>query len=257
MAVLAAPALQAQLLLDFGPTTPTGTNLSNSPLHSVQPLTGTNWNIVGTSDVSSGLIFANGTPATGVALNLGVSPSSNIINFATNPASSNALGTAVNSGIFSGDSVGKDAVFSGTATQNNRLGIKITGLAVGTYDIYFVGINTNIAFDDARRSMLFGALATTDVASLDTSALTTQTIANFGTGLTSSWSEGLNYGKATVTLSAANPVLTIFSYNTHPDNLRGFFNTIQVVPEPGPVALLGLGALALLLQRLRRPRRVD
>lgn len=246
----------AVLQLDFGPTTVSGTDQSNSPLHAVTPTTGTTWNKVELADISSGLMYADGSNAIGVSLNLGRSTSSNTINFADQPGNSAALAGTVNTGIFAGTSVGRDGIFHGTQFQNNRLGLTLSGLPLGPYDVYIVAMNTSIGFDDNRRVQNVGALATaSSTSTLDTTALPTLAIANHGTGLTASWSDGLNYRKLTVTLTSATPDLTIFSYGntnvTGQEHPRGFLNAVQVVLIPEPTSLVMLGFAGLLLRRRR------
>jgi hypothetical protein len=249
-------AIVKVLQLDFGPTTVTGADLANSPLHTVAPtFSDTTWNQVQTTDVGSGLLWSDATDATGVSLDLGRSNNNNVINFADQPGSSSALAGSVNDGVFGGTSVGRDGVFHGTSAQNNRIGLTLTGLPLGIYDIYVVAINTSIAFDDNRRTMAVGALATASAPTLDTTSLPTLTIANHGTGLTTSWSDGLNFRKLTVALSSTNPDLTIFTFG--PTDLqtssepRGFLNSVQVVliPEPASLMLMGLGSVLILARR--------
>lgn len=144
-----APA--ATLMLDFGPTTPTGANLTNSPLHAATggSFTDTTWNVLGQSDVGSGLLYSDGGAATGIALNLGVSPTSTV-HLATQPGSINALGSTVKTGVYAGDSVAKDAIYqtySGPQTpaglNQSYVGAQVTGLEAGFYNVYITGRNTN------------------------------------------------------------------------------------------------------------------
>ncbi|MCC5851003.1 MAG: PEP-CTERM sorting domain-containing protein [Verrucomicrobia bacterium] len=244
------------LLLDFGPTTPTGANLTNSPYHAVSGASFETWNILGTSDVASGLLWGNGTAATGVTLDLGVSGDNNtvnesIIDFSTQPSSSSALGGRTNTGVFDGNSVGKDAIFNSGSPQ---LGLKIGGLALDTYYVYVVGINTNLGNfasnpnDGNLIPMNIGALATGDVATLDTDGLSAVNIPN---NVFSSWSQGANYARFEVTLTNDNPYLTIFTYD---NSNRGFLNAVQIVaiPEPGTLVLLGIALGTLLIFRRRQ-----
>ena len=241
------------LLLDFGPTTPTGGNLTNSPYHTVSSKTYSTWNVLGTAD-SSSLNWGNGTAATGVAIDLGRSNNNSLINFADQPGSSNALGVQTNTGVFSGNSVGKDGIFHGSGGQNNVIGLKVTGLALGTYDVFVVGINTNIDQGSSAQTLLpmnMGALATGNVGTLDIAALSTVTVGN---NVTASWQEDGNYGRFSVTLTADNPVLTLFTVSTNPSEGRGFLNAVQVVaiPEPGTLMLVGISLGSLLLFRHRK-----
>lgn len=257
LAVLLAGASVASgtvMLLDFGPTTPTGGNLTNSPYHTVNSGTETIWNVLGTSD-SSSLTWGDNSTATGVAVNLGRSLTSTVINFADQPGASNSLGTRINTGVFDGNSVGKDGVFHGSGGQQNAIGMKLTGLTVGiTYEVFVVGINTNITLpgDSDLTPMNIGALATGDVGTLDIAALSATTVSNNVTG---SWTEGANFARFNVTLTADNPVLTLFTISDIPSEGRGFLNSVQVTPVPEPAiyaALFGLLSLGFVAWRRRR-----
>lgn len=244
----------APLLLDFGPDNPTGANLTNSPYHSVSGnSTFQTWNVLGTAD-SAGLNFGDGSAATGVSVDLGVSANNNVINFGNSPSSSNSLGNNYNSGVFAGDSVGKDGIFSGSSGQHNVIGLKIKGLAPGTYDVYTVGINTNINpfSTPTLPPMNIGALATTDVGTLDISSLSFTTVSN-DPAFNSAWTPGGNYARFSVTLTASDPVLTLFTVSDNPSAGRGFLNTVQVqvIPEPGSLLLLTVALTGLLIFRRR------
>jgi hypothetical protein len=274
ISILLCLRLSAQpvLMLDFGPTTPTGSNLTNSPYHTENPsVTVSTWNVVETADVSSGLLWGNGSAATGVTLNLGVSPNNNIIDFASQPSTSSALGTFLNSGIYDGTSVGKDGIFSGSGGQNNRIGLKVGGLALGTYDVFVVGINTNqgsntVTANNTQRVMNMLALATTDVATLDTSSFSFTEVLNYNfsdpnnnTIFSASWVPGTNYAKFSVTLTEDNPILTIVSTSPIPN--RGFLNAVQVVAIPEPQTLFyacsfGMVMLSLVTMRILRRHRL-
>ncbi|MCC5846863.1 MAG: PEP-CTERM sorting domain-containing protein [Verrucomicrobia bacterium] len=244
------------LLLDFGPTPPTGANLTNSPFHAVTGSSLSAWNILGTAD-SSDLVWGDGTQATDVSINLGVSPGNDIINFDNQPSTSNALGMAdyVEGSVFDGDSVGTDGLFSGSTGQQNVIGLKIGGLPLDTYFVNIVGINTNIdsdVFNVANRvRMNIGAFATTDVGTLDIEGLDFTSVANT---VYDTWSEGGNYARFAVTLTEDNPYLTIFTVSDVASEGRGFLNTVTVttIPEPSTLLLvLGFGLLGLCTFRKR------
>jgi hypothetical protein len=62
------------LLLDFGPTAVSSlADKLNSPAHAIGGLSSsqTNWNTGLTNDRASGMIYSDGTPATGVSIELG------------------------------------------------------------------------------------------------------------------------------------------------------------------------------------------
>lgn len=257
-----SPLHAAPLLLDFGPTTPNDFNNDlginnniNSPYHTVSGGTESTWNILGTAD-SSSLNWGDGNAATSVSVNLGRTSNNDIIDFANQPGTSHVLGDRIKTGVFDGNSVGKDAIFTGTSGQKDTIGLKITGLALNTYDIYMVGLNTNIVPNGGGNEALpqnMGALATTDVGTLDITGLSTTNVHNYRDITepdTSSWVEGTNYAHFQVTLTADNPVLTLF---THGDDNRPFLNAVQIqaIPEPGTLVLLGIALGSMLLFRRR------
>jgi len=262
----AATASAQVLMLDFGPTVATGANLTNSPYHTSagNGFTGTTWNTVGTADVSSGLLFSNNTAATGVSVNLGTTTTSTV-NLAAQPSASNALGTATNTGIYAGNSVGTDGIFSGTGTSNNTIGVQIGGLSAGTYDIYIAARNTNTgqqATNGYAQTVLAGKSAS--AGNFDFTGYSSETLtypSNANTALYSSaWVEGENYVKLSITLSAGE-FLNIAVDGTNiggGGDTRGFLNSLQVVntsviPEPSTYAALG-GIAALGFAALRRRR---
>ncbi len=241
------------LMFDFGPTTVTGASQTNSPLHTAVPsFTGSTWNKVELADINSGLLYADGSAATGIALNLGSVTSGTTINLASQPSTSNALGTGTGSGIYASPSVGRDGIFTGTTGQNTRTGLQITGLAAGQYNIYVTSRNTNTgAGSNEVYTILAGAGA---VGNFDSA-----TLAQFGSNtftapntLTTQWAQNQNYVLLTVTLSAGQ-TLNIASHAVVNGNpARGFLNSVQVayvIPEPASLALLGLGSLCLIARR--------
>lgn len=250
-------------MLDFGPTGQTGAT-TNSPYHTANgSFTGGTWNTLGVADVASGLLYSDNTAAAGVSVNLGISTTSTI-NLATQPSTSNALGTATNTGVYAGNSVGRDGIFSGTSTSNNSVGVQIGGLSAGTYDIYVTARNTNTgqqANNGYSQTVLVGAgaLGNFDFSSYISSTLTYPSNAN--TALyTEAWVAGQNYVKLSIVLTAGQYLnLAVDGTNTGGSgDTRGFLNSVQIVntsaiPEPSSYAALGgLAALGLAVANRRR-----
>ncbi|WAC18823.1 hypothetical protein OVA24_16455 [Luteolibacter sp. SL250] len=240
------------LMLDFGPTTAAGADLTNSPYHTVAGggFTDGSWNKIEKADVSS-LTWSGGGTATGVSVNLGVAPGSGtptVVNYATAPNSSSALGTLWPSGggIYAATSVGRDGIFG---VANQSLGIQITGLAAGIYEIFVVGRNTNTGSTIANSYVGAGVAGE----NFDFSGLTPISINYTAATSTAAWIEGVNYSKHTITL-AAGQALNIATQGTDADSqFRGFMNSIQIVQQvPEPSAALLSGALLLPLLRRRR-----
>jgi hypothetical protein len=145
-----ASAQAASLLLDFGPTTISGTDGTNSPAHSLGfvPAAETSWNKI-TVDNSS-LVYSDGSTATGVAVVLGRSDAgvSDTVNFNNKNINSTGLtgsGTGFNSGVYAGTSPMKDGIFAtGTsAIATNALGLRVDGLPAGEYTVYVAARNSN------------------------------------------------------------------------------------------------------------------
>lgn len=240
------------LMLDFGSWTPSDGNLTNSPYHTATTgFSDTAWNTpLATADVASGLIYSDGTAATGVALNLGAVVNSSVIDLDTQPASSNQLGLATNSGVYDGNSIGRDGIWHGSTGQTARIGAQITGLTAGTYDIYVTARNTNTGVGqsaDAQQVYVGAGQAGVDfdTATMTNASITFATTSN--TVAVDEWEQDVNYFKFTVTLAAGEAL----NIGSGAPGARGFLNSIQValVPEPASLALMGLGGLIVLSRR--------
>jgi hypothetical protein len=133
------------LMLDFGPNTVTGAALTNSPY--VGSSGETTWNKVQLANITSGLLYADGTAASGISIKLGRSSSTagNQHNFVyAAPGSSLLLGGGTFDGVYFGtNSVGRDGITYGTPPVTNLVGASIVGLAAGTYEVYTIGFNAN------------------------------------------------------------------------------------------------------------------
>jgi len=257
---LAASASAQVLMLDFGPTAATTTNLTNSAYHAANTsFTDDDWNTRGTGDAAAGsLVWSTGLIAAGISLNTGATTdgTSTTIGLGNTPSSSSALGNNVNTGIYDGDSVLKDAIFTGSTGNTRAVGIQVGGLSAGTYDIYVSGRNTNTA---ATHSQNFYAGTSATAVNFDYSLYTanhaTLSYVN-ATSAVTSWSAGANYAKFSITLSSGD-FLNIAAAGG-PGELRGFLSFVQIVktssiPEPSTYALLtGLGGVILVSLRRRR-----
>lgn len=255
-------------MLDFGPTTASGAYLTSSPYHSITPgFTDGYWNKIQTTDISSGLVWADNTTA-GVTVFTGGTPdaTSRTISLASTPSGNNALGSPVNGGIYAGTSVATDGIYTGASGNTRAVGLQIGGLNAGTYDIYVSGRNTNTS---ATYTLNFYAGISSSNVSFefaDSGSTTakagyqhkTLTYVNISTA-TSAWAESANYVKFSVSL-AANEYLNIASIGGASNELRGFLNTVQIVnttpiPEPASAGLLLGLAAATGAACLRRGRR--
>jgi len=258
--VATAGTQAAVLMLDFGPTVATGGNLTNSPYHTANgSFTGASWNQVQTADVGSGLLWSDGTSATGLSLNIGattaVTTSSSTLNLGSTPSGSSALGTITSAGVYAGTSVGTDGIFTSTSGNSRAVGFQLSGLAAGTYEVYVSSRNTS-SNASYTPSIYAGNSATSGNFVIDgggTYSSGTLSFAN-GAASTSSWVSGGNYVKLTVTLNSGD-VLNLAALGGGGE-LRGFLNSVEVVavPEPSSLALVGIGYATLVILR-RKARR--
>lgn len=249
---LAAPSLVCSqvLMIDFGPTPVSGASLTNSPYHSADTaFTGTFWNQVEKVDIATGsLNWSDGTSATGVSINLGsvVSTTSTTINLATQPATSSALGTTVGGGIYTSPSVGRDAIFSGTAGSTSSTGIQVGGLAAGSYDIYISARNTNATGTTVYSQALYAGVSSS-AGNFDFSGYSNKSLNYSSTSSPTTWTEDGVYVKLSISLTSGD-YLNIASAGGGQE-LRGFLNSIQIVstsavPEPSTYAFIaGLAGL--------------
>ena len=224
----------AALLLNFGPTLSTGTDRLLDPAHytGIVPASELTWNRI-TADTNT-LYYGDGTLATGVTLNLGrstaVGPVGNdIINFNDDGYTVNALGTAINTGVYAGTSPVKDGIFGGAGGTNNlALGLRVDGLPAGTYRIVVHGRNSNTA---GIASLLWYA---TNGASATTYAFTTNDATGFQLNSTPAITTGFVDGDAItiliVTISSGQSLYVASEGTILGTEMRGFFNAISISP---------------------------
>lgn len=251
------------LMLDFGPTTASGTDRLNSPYHTANSsFTDTSWNTIGAADVSSGLLYSNAAAATGISVNLGATTADGVTMIGIDTVPSNATGltgSAMTSGVYAGTAPGRDGIFTGSNGSSSRyVGAQIGGLSAGTYDIYLTGRNTNTT---AGHEQNFYAGKSSAAGNFDASTLATLAITYYAapTSQNDVWSGSgglINYAKFSVTLTSGEFLNLAVRGGT--GDARGFLNSIQIVntstiPEPSSFALLA-GLLGLGTTALRRRR---
>ena len=229
------------LLIDFGPTPIGSTLLTTSPAHTTGavPAAEVSWNTGIVSDTNT-LVYSDGSTATGVALVLGRSTAgSSTINFSDKGYLSGALGGAINTGIYASGSAVRDGIYGGSGGGNAlAIGMRVDGLPAGDYVIYITGRNTSASAAGTPEEFLTlpGTSAGTFVFSTAADAWTVVT--NYLPANTTSFVRGDNYGTLAVTL-AAGQSLFLAGVGTAATELRGFLNTVEIVPGGSAAKITG------------------
>lgn len=220
----------ASLLLDFGPAmVATANDQINSPGHAVGGLSAvqTHWNTGVTADKAGGLVYSDGTAATGVSIDLGRSVvGGDTIDFTDNGfISTNALGGSQSSGIYGGNSPVKDGFYGGLGGNAIAVGLRVNGLAAGTYTVFFAARNTSTQNASPERVYATnGPSASTYRFTNSASVLQT----NSSPAVTSSFVAGDNCGSMAVTLREGDS-LYLAAAGTGAE-VRGFLNSVEIVP---------------------------
>ncbi|HEX2835688.1 MAG TPA: IPTL-CTERM sorting domain-containing protein [Thermoanaerobaculia bacterium] len=224
---------------------------TNAPAHAAGtiPLSNTSWNMV-TAETNAGLVFADGSVATGVAFDVGQSATfTGDINWGDTPF----IGTDTNtSGVFN-TALARDNFYTASSRQ---LGVRVRGLTPGTYRVYSIGRGT--ADDQLDKSYV-----QTIGIDLDNQTEVTPTIGP-AANPPLSWVNGQTHLEGIVTITSSLQWVTVISRldspASHPAHaLQG----LQIVPisvaAPAPavpaldpagfalfVALLGIAAIVTL-----------
>ena len=220
------------LLLDFGPTAvSTLTDKISSPAHAVGGLSilQTNWNTGLMADTASGLVYSDGTPATGVSLDMGRSAAgSGVIDFNLNDfISNNALGGAQNTGIYADNSPVKDAFYGGSGGGNAlAAGIRVDGLPAGTYTVYVAGRNTSTSTTVPEQFFFTNSVPATTYAFNNSPSVYQQ---NNSPATISGFVTADNCNRMVVNLGAGQSFY-LAAAGVLANELRGFINAVEILP---------------------------
>lgn len=235
-------AAGSSLLLDFGPTAvaPADAMLDMGHFSGAVPGAEISWNTVVNANNSS-LVYSDGTAASGVSVIVGRSDygAGNAIDFNNKLISSSALGSQLIAGIYTNTSPLKDGIFAtGTSTVlTNALGIRIDGLAAGTYTLYISGRNTSTAVTaselffatngPAASSFSFSTNTTPSTLEVN-SAAPIGSAPNPALAITGTFAYGDNCVSLVVNLNAGESVYLAATGVTN--ECRGFLNAVAIAP---------------------------
>ncbi|QJE94332.1 hypothetical protein [Luteolibacter luteus] len=277
LSLCSAPVFSANLMLDFGAPASNSVvaapYLTLSPGHAKGgvPASQTTWNTVSTSANRTDLLYADGSSASALTLDLGqeTSGGSGVIDFGLNVGNLGLAGTGgaipnqqslLGTGSIYGDNssstaAGRDGFFGGgtAAVTGTAIGMRLDGLATGDYVAYVMARNTNT--NPASLAMNVYSSVGATAANFTFSSLTAQVQANTGyatagyAGQYTSFTQDENYLAINFTITEAGQsfFLAVDGGNDAVER-RGFLNSVQIVPEPS-VAMLGAIGLLFLFRR--------
>jgi hypothetical protein len=208
----------AAIQFDFGTADTAVYDGVNAPA----ALSGTvsSWNGVSGADIASGLLYADGTGATDVALNVGTGDAVNW---------DNTLGTYTATDGATAALYTTDLMTDWNYARKANLGVQVSGLAAGDYEVYaIVREPTNLANTYDIGIGLNGS-------SLADLAYTGSIAADGEANGTATWTAGVNYVMTTVTVGSTTDAITVIS-----DPVNGTFGSIsglQIVSIPEPATL--------------------
>ena len=239
----ASTSVQADIIqFDFGSAGGLGTYIGNNAPAGIAD---TVWNGVFTNQTNptGGFVFADGSAATGVTIETGEGVGA--IDW-TAPIdrgrNNNALGTGDGTlGIY-------DTALTGSwffGVQNENLGVRVSGLAPGDYDVYSIN----------REPIEFGRTYDVGIGVADTANLTDLAVTSLTGQATNATAfvDGHNFATERVTVTSTADFITVI---VDPTNAAfGTISGLQIVavgvPEPSSFAvILGLG-VAVLTRRKR------
>jgi hypothetical protein len=148
--------------------------------------------------------------------------------------------------------------FTSAANSNSStdyIGVRIGGLAAGTYTVYALSNNTylNVAGANTRQIRAgTGAAGLTDYSGFAAATTLSYDYTNIAAD-TATWAaaEGKYWTSFTVNVTATNNTIYLGGFKSG-DQQGGTFNSIMIIPEPGSLALVGIALGSLLLFRRRK-----
>jgi len=242
---LLAVVAQGDALFNFGSTV-TGADLDQSPGHVVGGISGTSWNLVGTTGVASGLVNADGTAN---SLQVDIARGDNTDTLIDWVGADNASGTTM------GGAFGATGVFSNNAASFSygwqELGARVIGLDAGWYRVFVTARQTKNGASAAGDYTIHGGLDSAGSGVTTYTAFDSQLLSNDSDA---SWVMDDNFWYFEVELAAGQDV--VVAVDGKGAEFQNVINTIgiQAIPEPAAGGLLLTGLICVFLVRRAQRR---
>ncbi len=230
MLFIALPRASAtSLLLDFGPTVATNTDRLLSPGHALGVITPSEltWNKL-QADTNT-VYYGDGTLATGVTVDMGMEYLYGVINYNSNQFNATLVGSSIFAGVYTNSSPARDAFFGLANITNRAVGVRVDGLAAGTYTIYIAGRNNNTVNENQER--FYASHGPSSITFAYTNiGVVSAAAANPNPAFTTGFINGTNFATLTTTLASGESLFLAAGTNG-PGNgaeSRGFINCIEI-----------------------------
>lgn len=218
-------SLDPGVLLNFGAVV---SDNDNSPGHALGGAPGDVWNLV-TGDVADGLVDSQGSTSS-LKVDLGKSlPNQQLIDWNAAGFGVIAQGTASNFGVYDGNA--SSAMFVDDGKNSNvDLGVRLSGLSEGVYDVFLSAKNTNTSTSEEFN--VYGLVVDSAGSFTDYSQETPERLSHESTSI---WRHGDTTVAQTFTVQQGQDVVLVVEGVTTGE-LRGFINTLEVVKLAGALS---------------------
>ncbi|WP_197529633.1 FAD-dependent oxidoreductase [Botrimarina mediterranea] len=213
------------VLLNFGAVV---ADNANSPGHALGGAPGVVWNLM-TGDANGGLVDSLGA-SVNLTVDLGKSlPGQQSIDWDADGFSVISQGTATNFGVYSGNASSALFVDDGKSSSVD-LGVRLSGLAEGVYDVFLSAKNTNTSASEGFN--VYGLVVDSSSEATDYEQAAPHSLAH---DTTSAWRHGSSTIAQTFKVETGQDVVLVVE-GLSDGELRGFINTLEIVKLAGSLS---------------------